>query len=233
MCNVQRPILVVGHCYSQKRDILVNGVSAFLSMGRRKKLSSKNFLIKIFSYLRDSSTSFPIVQSYLILIFALIFFFFFFNFIYFLGAALGLCFAWTFSSCSEWGLSFIVLCRLLIVVASLGVEHRLQTHGLSTWAHRPQSQAQQLWPTNLVAQQHVESSRSRDQTHVPCIGRQILIHFTTRKVLPQYCFRVYCRSATAVAIYLISIQLNGRQHSLLYNALPFGLIFNQGLGGML
>ena len=158
---------------------------------------------------------------------------FFFYFIYLFWAALGLCFAWAFSSCSEWGLLFIVLCRLLIVVASLAVVHRLQAHGLSTWAHRPQSQAQQLWPTNLVAQQHVESSWSRDQTHVPCIGRQILIHFTTRKVLPQYCFRVYCRSATAMAIYLISIQLNGRQHSLLYNALPFSLIFNQGLGGML
>ena len=30
--------------------------------------------------------------------------------------------------------------------------------------------------------QHVKSSRIRDQTHVPCIGRQILIHYATREV---------------------------------------------------
>ena len=31
--------------------------------------------------------------------------------------------------------------------------------------------AQQLWCTGLVALQHVESSRTRNQTHIPCIGR--------------------------------------------------------------
>ena len=42
-------------------------------------------------------------------------------------AALGLCCcAWAFSSCSEWGLLFVVeLLRLLIAVASLAAEHRL------------------------------------------------------------------------------------------------------------
>ena len=34
-----------------------------------------------------------------------------------------------FSSCGEQGLLFVVVCRLLIAVASL-VEHRLQAHGL-------------------------------------------------------------------------------------------------------
>ena len=34
----------------------------------------------------------------------------------------------------------------------------------------------------LVAPQHVESSWTRDQTHVSCIGRQILIYYTTREV---------------------------------------------------
>ena len=43
-------------------------------------------------------------------------------------------------------------------------------------------QAQQLWRTGLVAPRHVGSSRARDQTHVPCIGRQILNHCTTREV---------------------------------------------------
>ena len=35
----------------------------------------------------------------------------------------------------------------------------------------------------LVAPQHVESSRTRDQIHVLCIGRWILIHCTTWEVL--------------------------------------------------
>ena len=33
----------------------------------------------------------------------------------------------------------------------------------------------------LVAPQHVESSWTRDQTHVPCTGRWILIHCATRE----------------------------------------------------
>ena len=35
-----------------------------------------------------------------------------------------------FSSCSEWGLLFVVARGLLIVVASLAAEHRLQARGL-------------------------------------------------------------------------------------------------------
>ena len=51
---------------------------------------------------------------------------FFFKFIYFL-AALGLhrCMR-AFSSCGEWELHFVVVCRLLLIaVASLAAEHRL------------------------------------------------------------------------------------------------------------
>ena len=49
------------------------------------------------------------------------------KFIYLLFlAALGLrCSTWAFSSCGEWGLLFVAVCRLLIVVASLVAEHRL------------------------------------------------------------------------------------------------------------
>ena len=36
--------------------------------------------------------------------------------------------------------------------------------------------------TGLVAPRHVRSSRIRDQTHVPCVGRRILNHCTTREV---------------------------------------------------
>ena len=47
-------------------------------------------------------------------------------FIYLFLAALGLrCCTRAFSSCGEWGLLFVVVCRLLIAVASLVVEHRL------------------------------------------------------------------------------------------------------------
>ena len=38
----------------------------------------------------------------------------------------------------------------------------------------------------LVASRHVESSRTRDWTHVPYIGRRILIHCSTRQVLQQW-----------------------------------------------
>ena len=36
----------------------------------------------------------------------------------------------------------------------------------------------QLWCTGFVALRHVESSWTRDQTHISCIGRQILNHWT-------------------------------------------------------
>ena len=54
-------------------------------------------------------------------------FYFIYLFIYFLFlAVLGLhCCAWAFSSCGERGLLFVAVRRLLIVVASLIVEHGL------------------------------------------------------------------------------------------------------------
>ena len=54
------------------------------------------------------------------------FFFLIYLFIYLFLAALGLCCCTqTFSSCGERGLLFVVVRGLLIVVASLVVEHRL------------------------------------------------------------------------------------------------------------
>ena len=46
-------------------------------------------------------------------------------------------------------------------------------------------QAQQLWRMGLVAPQHGLSPWTRDQTHVPCIGKWIPIHFTAREVLSK------------------------------------------------
>ena len=45
-----------------------------------------------------------------------------------------------------------------------------RVHGLSSCGH-----------TGLAALQHVQSSWTKDNTHVPCIGRQILNQCTTRK----------------------------------------------------
>ena len=39
---------------------------------------------------------------------------------------------------------------------------------------------------DLVSPQHVESTWTRDQTHVPCLGRQTPIHCLTREVLFFY-----------------------------------------------
>ena len=70
---------------------------------------------------------------------ALLFFFFFLIFIYLFMAVLGLRFcARAFSSCGKWGPLFIAVCGPLIIVASLVVEHRLQTHRLSNCGPRAQ-----------------------------------------------------------------------------------------------
>ena len=114
------------------------------------------------------------------------------SFIFFLFLALlGLrCCTWAFSSCGERGLLFLAVCGLLIAVDSLVVEHRLQVRGLQQLCHvgsvvvarSSRAQAQQLWRTGLVTPQHVGSSWTRAQTRVPCIGRWILNHCTTREV---------------------------------------------------
>ena len=49
----------------------------------------------------------------------------------------------------------------------------------STWA-------QWLWLTGLVALRNMGSSWTRDQTHVPCIGRWILNHCATREVITVF-----------------------------------------------
>ena len=80
-----------------------------------------------------------------------------------------------FSSRSEQALLFMAVPGLLIEVASLAAEFMLF-----------RVLAQKLGHMGLVAPRHVESSCTRDQIHVPCIGRRILIHFTTRELPVQY-----------------------------------------------
>ena len=87
-------------------------------------------------------------------------------------AVLGLrCCVWAFSGCSERGL--LSSCG---AQASRGGFSRCRTQALG-------SRAQWLWRTGFVAPWHVGSSQTRDRTHVPCLGRWILNHWTTREVL--------------------------------------------------
>ena len=51
------------------------------------------------------------------------------------------------------------------------------------WLEGSRAQAQQFRrPLGLVAPRHVVTSRNRDRTHVPCIGRRILNHCAIREV---------------------------------------------------
>ena len=89
------------------------------------------------------------------------------------------------------GPSLVMVCGLLTAVASLIAEHRLQACGLQWLRHMDSvgiwsTQAEQLWYTGLVAQWHVRSSQLRDWTHVSCIGRKILYHWTSRETLRKY-----------------------------------------------
>ena len=80
--------------------------------------------------------------------------------------------------CAGFSLSWLLLLR------STG-SRRTGFSSCGTWAQQlwlagSRVQAQQLWCMGLVAPRHVESSRTRAQTRVPCIGRQILNHCATR-----------------------------------------------------
>ena len=77
------------------------------------------------------------------------------------------------------GLSLAVVSRVYSscgAQASHVAEHRLQ----GSWAQQLHhsgsgAQTQQLWCTGLVALQHVGSSRTRDQTHVPALQGGLLV----------------------------------------------------------
>ena len=76
------------------------------------------------------------------------------------------------------------MCRLSLVAASrgyslaVGQELGMSVASLVLWSTDSRAQAQE----SLVARRHVESSWTRDQTHVPCTGRWILRHWTTSGV---------------------------------------------------
>ena len=57
------------------------------------------------------------------------------------------------------------------------------TRAQQSWPLGFRVQAQQLWRTGPVAPRHAGSSRTRAQTHVPCVGRWTLSHCSTREAL--------------------------------------------------
>ena len=89
-------------------------------------------------------------------------------------------------SCGEQRLLFSVVHGLLIRFSCCRPQaQQLQCASLGHLGFSScDTQTQQLQFAALVALQHVTSSHSwtRDQTHVPCISRQILIHCTTKEV---------------------------------------------------
>ena len=90
------------------------------------------------------------------------------------------CCTWAFSSCGEWGLisscsALASHCGGFSCCRAQALGHR-DFSSCSIWA-------QELWHWGVVMVQHVGSSCTEDQTHVPCIGRWIPIHCTTREVL--------------------------------------------------
>ena len=58
------------------------------------------------------------------------------------------------------------MCGLLVAVVSLSVDHRRQ----------------EWWLVGLASPRPVGSSRTRDGSRVPFIGRQILSHWSAREV---------------------------------------------------
>ena len=94
--------------------------------------------------------------------------------------------------------SLVVGHRLLIAEACLVAEYKL-------WEVR----SQELRHMVLHALHLVGSSWSRDTTHVPCIGRQILNHWTTKEVLARF--------SSSIGQYSLDIQnstvVKARAHS--------------------
>ena len=118
----------------------------------------------------------------------------------FFGCAGSSCCVPAFSSCGEPGLLFVVVSGLLVVVAFLVAEHRL-------WGMR----AQQLWCMGLAAPWHVGSSSTRDQTLVPCIGRQILLHCTGRRIGQSLLFFFYTQGFDSEWSHGLLVRTSGSQ----------------------
>ena len=65
---------------------------------------------------------------------------------------------------------------------------------------------QELWHPGLAAPWHMDSFLTRNQTHVPCIGRQILNHWTPKEVLPFYSYCHYEAVCGTACLYEVDLK---------------------------
>ena len=147
-----------------------------IQLGRTEKENSFHLIIFLFfSFINFFQTEFLFLFLFL--------FYFWLCWVFIAARGLSLvAVSWGYSSLQCTDLSL----RWLLLLPSTG-SRRAGFSSCGTWAQQlwlpgSRAQAQQLWHTGLVAPQHVGSSRTRAQTRVPCIGRQILSHCTTREV---------------------------------------------------
>ena len=145
----------------------------------KSRLAGSKGVLKI-----RESLAFPSIWLYILAILWWNSFFLLNKIIYLFLIALGLhCFVWAFSSFREWGplilialASPVVELRLWVVQASVVMLGELSSCSSQVWG-------QKLGYPGLVAPKHVGSSRTRDQTCVSCVGRQILYRWATREAL--------------------------------------------------
>ena len=116
---------------------------------------------------------------------------------------------WAFSSCGEWRLLFLWCSGLSLWWLLLPWSQALRPAGFSSRSMN----SQHLQCGGFVALRHVGSSRTRDQTCVPCIGRQILNHWTAKEVLDSFMAykALYNHSCLAVPHKLSREALEGRR----------------------
>ena len=79
---------------------------------------------------------------------------------------------------------------LLIMVASFVMELGLRRAGFGSCDFRALESGLNSCAAvkSLHAPRHVGSSRTKDRTHVPCVGRWVLNHWTTKEV-QDTCFK--------------------------------------------
>ena len=80
--------------------------------------------------------------------------------------------------------------RFYLLQFNFGAAEHARLHAGFLWLRRAgllsrSSGAQYLWCMSSPALQHVGSSGARNRTCVPCLGRRILNHWTTREAPPM------------------------------------------------
>ena len=88
------------------------------------------------------------------------------------------------------GYSLAMVLGLSVAVASLVMGQGLHSTGSVVAVLGLPVAAASLVDRGFAALRHVGSSQTMDRTCVPCIGRQILNHWTTREA-PVLCFIQY------------------------------------------